>query len=148
MSLVGKTERRDVPHEAGEWIEFRRLSGRELDEAEETQTRRSLAMVKGLDVGAMDIMRQQAPPTAPSDPVASYDKDILVRYAISGWSYGEECINENKERLDAMTRDWAAAVVVEMNVRPLGEGSGSGGNSASDESHLSLPALGGSTKRG
>jgi len=129
--LVGKTERRDVPHEPGEWFEFRQLSGPELDEAEERQTQRALAMVKGLDPGAMAILREQGQ-AAPAGTEQRYDKDTLVRHAVVAWSYTEPCEDDSKARLDAATRDWAAAVSVEMNT--LGEAKASGGSYSPVES--------------
>ena len=135
MALVGKTERRDIPGEDGEWMEFRKLTGGELDQAEEVQTQRSLAMVKGLDPAAMSAIRTDpgVPVVAVPDPAAAYDKDTLVQYGVMAWSYAEACDDEAKKRLEAATRDWAASVVVEMNVRPPVNASGSNGSSPPDE---------------
>ena len=136
MALVGKTERRDIPGEDGEWMEFRKLTGGELDQAEEVQTQRSLAMVKGLDAGAMSAIRSDSgvPVVAPPDPAAGYDKDTLVQYGVMAWSYADTCDVEGKKRLEAATREWAASVVVEMNVRPPVSGPGSNGSSRPGES--------------
>ena len=136
MALVGRTERRDIPGEDGEWMEFRKLTGGELDQAEEVQTQRSLAMVKGLDSAAMSAIRSDpgVPVVAVPDPAAAYDKDTLVQYGVMAWSYAEACDDEAKKRLEAATREWAASVVVEMNVRPPVSASGSNGSSPPDES--------------
>lgn len=140
--LVGKTERREIPHEGGEWMEFRHLSGLQMDEAEETQTRRSLALVKGIDPAIMATWtadaRQQVQAQGAS---GGYDKAILIRYGIAAWSYAEPCTDENKERLDAVTWDWAAAAIIEMNVRDLGEGIGSDGRLLQGRSRRSSARL-------
>ena len=68
------------------------------------------------------------------DPAAAYDKDTLVQYGVMAWSYAEACDDEAKKRLEAATREWAASVVVEMNVRPPVSASGSNGSSQPDES--------------
>ena len=136
MALVGRTERRDIPGEPGEWIDFRKLTGGELDEAEAVQTHRSLSMVKGLDSAAMSAIRTDpgVPVVAVPDPASSYDKDTLVQYGVVAWSYSEPCDDQAKKRLEASTREWAASVVVEMNVRPPVSASGSNGSSQPGES--------------
>src|SRR3972149_911108 len=106
MALVGRTERRDIPGEDGEWMEFRKLTGGELDQAEQIQTQRSLAMIRGLDSGAMSAIRSD-PVVAQPEPAAAYDKDTLVQYGVVAWSYGEACEADAKKRLEAATRDWA-----------------------------------------
>ena len=147
MALVGKTERRDIPGEPGEWMEFRQLTGGELDEAEAVQTHRSLSMVKGLDPAAMSAIRTDpgVPVVAVPDPAAAYDKDTLVQYGVVAWSYSEPCDAEHKRLLEAATRDWAASAIVEMNVRPPGSASGSNGSSPPDESAPNSESLTGST---
>ena len=147
MALVGKTERRDIPGEDGEWIDFRKLTGGELDQAEEVQTQRSLAMVKGLDPAAVSAIRTDpsVAVVAAPDPAAAYDKATLVQYGVVAWSYGEDCNERNKKRLEAATRDWAASVAVEMNIRPPGSASGSNGSSPPDESAPNSESLTDST---
>ena len=136
MALVGRIERRDIPGEPGEWMEFRKLTGGELDQAEEIQTQRSLALVKGLDSAAVSAIRTDpsVAVVAAPDPAAGYDKDTLVQYGVVAWSYAELCDAHGKQQLEAATRDWAASVVVEMNVRPPVSASGSNGSSPPDES--------------
>lgn len=128
--LVGKTERRDIPHEDGEWIEFRQLSGVELDEAEEAQTKRSLSLIAGLDEAALGALRSQQAGAAPSgESPDRFDKTYLLRRAVTGWSYPDDCTLANVDKLDAATRDWAVGVVLEMNTRPLASTPASGANS-------------------
>ena len=147
MALVGRTERRDIPGEPGEWIDFRKLTGGELDEAEAVQTHRSLSMVKGLDSAVMSAIRTDpgVPVVAVPDPASSYDKDTLVQYGVVAWSYSEPCDAEHKRLLEAATRDWAASAIVEMNVRPPGSASGSNGSSPPDESAPNSESLTDST---
>lgn len=138
--LAGQTERRDVPHEEG-WFEFRTLSGRELDEAEAVLTRRTMDMVKGMDLTALRS-NAAAQQTETRD---SYDKDTLIKYGVTAWSLDVPCDDANKAMLDAQTRNWAAGVIVEMNVRPLANGSDSGANSLTENSHRNSPSLTAST---
>src|SRR3990172_3763398 len=147
MAWWGRTGGRDTPGEPGEWIDFRKLTGGELDEAEAVQTHRSLSMVKGLDSAAMSAIRTDpgVPVVAVPDPASSYDKDTLVQYGVVAWSYSEPCDAEHKRLLEAATRDWAASAIVEMNVRPPGSASGSNGSSPPDESAPNSESLTGST---
>lgn len=124
--LAGRTEWREVPHEPGQKIEFRTLSGRELDEAEQEQTKRQMTLAKGWDAETIKTIRAQATDTtverASKD---SYDKDTLIRYGIVAWSDDADCNEQNKALLDAATREWAIDVIVEMNVRPFRSANGS-----------------------
>jgi len=136
MALVGRAERRDIPGEDGEWMEFRKLTGGELDQAEEVQTRHSLAMVQGLDAAALSAIRRDpgVPVVAMPDPAAAYDKDTLVQFGVMAWSYPEACDADAKKRLEAGTRDWAVTVILEMNIRPPVSEPGSNASSQPGES--------------
>lgn len=114
---AGRTERRDVPHEEG-WVEFRTLSGRELDEAEQAQTKAQIAMAKNFDPETLQSIRA-ANTDVTRDPKDSYDKDTLIKYGVVGCSECDPCTPEAKEELDAATREWGVVVIVEMNVRPF-----------------------------
>jgi len=139
--LAGRIERRDVPHAEGQWIEFRTLSGRELDEAEELQTQRAMRMVAGMDLSAI----RSAADAQTAEQRDSYDKDALIKYGVAAWSLDDPCTEENKKMLDAQTRAWAVAVIVEMNVRPLASGSDSADFSSTENSHRSSASLTAST---
>lgn len=141
--LAGRTERRDVPHEPGQWIEFRTLSGRQLDEAEEAQTRRAVKLVEGIDMSAVRAAADNQ--RTEGQQRDSYDKDTLIKYGVVGWSLDEPCDEVHKLSLDAQTRDWAVSVILEMNVRPLAIDSDSGSNSSAENSHRSSPSLTAST---
>jgi len=131
--FAGRTERRDVPHEAGAWIEFRTLSGAQLDEAERDETRESLKLFTGgMDEGVISAMQKaaetgsaQGSKGAERPAATSYARSTLIRYGIAAWSAEEPCDDEHKQLLDSATRDWAVSVILEMNVRPEGEGIGS-----------------------
>ena len=81
--------------------------------------------------------------TTPAEQVAGYDKATLVKYGVTDWRGSKcddrPCTPESLAALDAKTMEWAARIVFEMNVRPLGEGSGSGGSSAKESSESMLP---------
>lgn len=128
--LVGTdTERIEIPHESGQWMEFKLLSGHELDEAEQAQTKRFLRMVAGMDAGTLDAMRGMSGAQAGDVRPDTYDKDKLVEYGVVGWSYDQPCGTAQKAKLDARTRNWAVDIILERNTRTEGEGTDSGGSS-------------------
>ena len=149
--LAGRKETREVPHEPGATIEFRTLSGRELDEAERVSKERSMALVKGFDQAALQAMQSANKDKATeTDPKDKYDADTLILYGVVQWSIAEPCDAENKGNLDAQTREWCVSVIVEMNVRPKGEVNGSGKSSpeGTSLSSLSGPIVSGSRASG
>ena len=136
MALVGREiERVEIPHEDGQWVELRALSGAELDEAERRNTRRVLEMVQGVDLGSI--------PTTGQDPDererrrAAYEPETLIRHALVGWSYAEPCDDEHKALLDAPTRAWLVEAILERNVRLESGKDGSGRTSSPASSRQS-----------
>lgn len=137
MAIVGRVETLDIPHELGQTMQFRRLTGFEMDQAEERTTQSAMKVIAGIDPAVMAAWAGQGR-TEGRQRQSRFDKETLVQFGVIGWSYAEPCTDENKAKLDAWTRDWAAAVIEEMNVRSEGEGEGSGGNSSRGDSPLSL----------
>ena len=143
-----RTEEREVSHEPGNWFTFTNLTGPELDEADLQGTRRMAEQMKALpeSVVAEGMARRReaaaaAQPT-PEEEFAGYDKATLVKYGVTAWlgpKCERACTQEELARLDAKTMEWAARIVFEMNVRPLGEGSGSGDSSRRDGSDSTSP---------
>ena len=123
MAIVGRVTRHEIPHEPGEWFGFRELTGFEMDQARMEGVRQASKLVQGLDFSAMRDSGQ-----ATADPRELYDKTTLVRWGVTEWSYREECSLEMRDRLDARTRDWAAEVILNMNLRAEGEERSSAGS--------------------
>lgn len=129
MALVGREEARDIPHEPGESMTLRALTGVELDEADERGTARIFRTMKGIDqsvLNAMQSMADSSPEARRRQRAAGYDRQYLLERAIVGWSYDAPCTPENIAKLDARTRDWAVSAVLDMNMRDEGEASDSG----------------------
>lgn len=125
--------------DAGGVFEVRKLSGQQLDTAREKATavkqRKAFDALRELGADGMNMLNAlpgTAPETKP-DPLDDYDAALLVRFGVVGWDIkhpvtGEPipCDEEWKSRLDADTRDEMARGVLSVNVRPKGEGNGSG----------------------
>ena len=147
MRKGDRTEEREVPHDPGNWFTFTNLSDPELVEADLQGTRHMSEQMKALpeSVVAEGMARRRetdgAQPT-PEEEFAGYDRATLVKYgvtAVRGPACDWLCTPEELMKLDAKTMKWAARVVFEMNVRPLGEGSGSGGSSRRDGLDSTFP---------
>jgi len=138
MALVGReTERVEVPHEPGQWVELRALSGAELDQAERRNTRRVLEMVQGMDLVGITAPAQEADERERRQ--ASYDPETLIKHAVVAWSYEQPCDDEHKTLLDAPTRTWLAEAILDRNVRLESGKGGSGGISSPGSSRRSSP---------
>ena len=101
-------------------IGIRRLTGPEMDEAEDARQAKILSRYAGVDMGSV----QQTLTPAEKDEAASkarylkYDRDVLCRHAIIAWGYDVPVTPENIANLDAGTRDLVARAVVDQEVPP------------------------------
>ena len=120
MALIDKSPKRfDIPHELGEWVELRLLSGAEMDSAQESATAKMMARMTDI-LSAMKSVPQTE--SKPDDSITArriaYDPTILLGHAVLAWSYGAEVNSETVGQLDAVTRDWLWETIVEENTRP------------------------------
>lgn len=118
-----KVDRLPIPHEEGEWIEIRSLTGVEVDLASEVATTR---MLKQYGHSLSDIMAvRRAAEDNPDgnvrtpDRKQAYDARTLLTSAIKNWSYEAQVNPDNIDLLDGVTRDWIWEEVVNRNTRPL-----------------------------
>lgn len=114
-----KVDKVNIPHEEGEWIGIRSLTGVEMDESSNVATSRMLEQY-GESLG--DIMASRNgidQSTRTPDRKQAYDSRTLLKYAIKSWSYEQPVTADNIELLDGMTRDWIWEEVVNRNTRPL-----------------------------
>ena len=115
-----------IPHEASNddggphWVEIRKLSGAEMDEA---QASRMATLMERMG----SLMTQMSGIRTPSedadkDTIESrrqlFDPDVLIGYALVAWSYTTSIDGSPGAQLDAVTRDWLWDVIVEENTRP------------------------------
>lgn len=126
MALVkAEPERFDIPHEPGEWVELRLLGWRELEKAEgvfvdgmldKVAKNPQLMSLKDLDDGEE---REESPIRDRIDHAA------LLRAALTGWSYKEDCTDEAKDRLDQRTKDWIIDTIIDANIMDQAQGEAS-----------------------
>lgn len=102
------THKVDIPHEPGEWMEFRELGWKALDAAREVKSRNSLMSFRDLGpefLKSLSSPNDEAP--AKENPGDAYDKSVVLRTAIVNWSYSAACTENNIDNLDPVTADWA-----------------------------------------
>ena len=106
MALIsGAVHRVEVPHEPGEWFEFRRLS------AAQTRERKLLSLA---------ALVAQAPEVATLDERESVESARVglalawARACLVGWSYSVPCTVEAIDLLDAPTLVWASVTAFRL----------------------------------
>ena len=113
--------RREIPHEPGEWVEIRPLTGVELDQARQVTTDKAMAMVAHFPPGYLDSLPKPEG-TAETEP----DAATLIKYGLVDWSYQESFSGGSRSvpveettvaLLDGKTRDWLAAEIKALCVR-------------------------------
>lgn len=126
--ITGTAHKVKVPHEQSEadggphWMEIRKLSGSEMDEANHSATTKVLDRM----VDIMGSLPQSATPPTPTPEEknsmairrAVYDPEVLIKHALIAWSYSEEVGPDPGSQLDSITRDWLWETIVEENTHP------------------------------
>jgi hypothetical protein len=111
MITRGVTERREIPHEPGEWFEIKLLSWQELEHARDTRSRKSLANIRDMGQEVYGAIQQAAAnaAAAPADRNIedNYDRMALLTTGVVGWSYPEPVSAETLGQLDEDTARWA-----------------------------------------
>ena len=127
MGLIeGTYHKVHIPHEQTEedggphWVEIRKLSGAEMDEASQSQTKQVLDRM-GDVIGTL----QGSAPTPTDEERNSllvrrqvYDPEILIHHALRAWSYSQDVDGNPCGQLDAITRDWLWETIVDENTYP------------------------------
>lgn len=126
MLITDQKERLDIPHEPGEWLDIRPLTWRELDRARSAQT--AIAMD---NAGKLPLeIFQDARKEERKIPVENqYDRAVVIKAGIVGWSYTTGFSAEGTDKLDARTAEWAFKAILERSTIPSAEGEGSDGTS-------------------
>lgn len=138
--LAGRIERRNVPHAEGEWIEFKTLSGLQMQRAADIKTERDTKAMAPVVAQWDDqtLARVQASEKKKTEKAPEYDAETLLKWGIHDWSLDIPCTDENKALLDGLTFAWAVPQIVEMNTLPLVK---SENGSLGENSHHSSEAL-------
>lgn len=131
-----------IPHEPGEWMSFRKLSWRKLEEAGNAVSDDAIAKIKVMGGEAFKAIqdlvdaRERKDKTAEAaaekeigesldeaeqkvkDPLNKYDRGVLLRKGIIDWSYeGDKPTVENTDDLDEETAVWAARQILDLAMK-------------------------------
>ena len=113
----------DIPHEPGQWMQFRRLNARRIAECTDKRQMDALSRMKALGADGLAMIRdaQDAKKDAPkpkANPLDAYDTELLLVKGIAAWSYDGDPKTEltsDDGGLDPKTSAWAAAEILKFN---------------------------------
>jgi len=112
MIVKNITKKVDIPHEPGEWMMFKRLTWRQLEEASDVSSDASFERMKKM--GA-ELLSAIAKTVNSKPPQESYDKATILHKGIIKWSYPDEVNKDNIDALDDATVSWAFAAILALN---------------------------------
>jgi hypothetical protein len=121
MALINHEHPVEVspPWEPGATFGLRLLAWPERDEAQLARTRRSFAVMEGIDPDIMAALPQRAEDATatPSsdDPLDEYDLGTLLKYGLATWSYEQDLTEQNKALLDDRTAKWIGREIIRLN---------------------------------
>jgi hypothetical protein len=114
----------EIPNEPGQWMQFRRLNSRRIALCVERRQSDALNKMKELGSDGLALIRDAAKSRDKDkdpvvvDPLDAYDRDLLLTFGISAWSYPADVTTELSDEnggLDAATSEWAAREVLKFN---------------------------------
>jgi hypothetical protein len=121
MALINHEHPVEVspPWEPGASFGLRLLAWPERDEAQLAKTRRSFAVMEGIDpeiMAALPKRTEDATATpASDDPLDEYDLGTLLKYGLATWSYEQDLTEPNKALLDDRTAKWLGREIIKLN---------------------------------
>lgn len=115
MAIVTNIVKRvEIPHEPGEWMEFKRLSWRQLENASDIATDALMQRLKAMGGDILQVLRQFGREQA-QNATQSYDRKAILLCGISKWSYDAPVNEETIDLLDEETAAWAFGEILELN---------------------------------
>jgi hypothetical protein len=120
MALINHEHPVDVspPWEPAASFGLRLLAWPERDEAELAKTRRSFAVMEGVDPEIMAALPQRSDTTVPTpseDPLDDYDLGTLLKYGLVKWSYEQDLTEQTKALIDDRTAKWLGREIIKLN---------------------------------
>ena len=116
------SEQFEIPGEPGQWMKFRRLSGRRIADCSDRRQQVAFDKMRAMGPDALAFIRgassEDKTEKKAQDPMDMYDHDMLLKLGIASWSYGEnvaEALADEEGGLDAATSKWAVHKILEFN---------------------------------
>lgn len=142
MIVGSRIDKVEIPHEPGNFIHLRELSGLELDEAQELRSNTALKKYASLGKETIETLREGNSNNSgeldaaralamQSNPRLDYDWQFIIDKAVVGWSGPDyntvELTDDSKKLFDKVTRDWLVDEIIKRNVVTEGESTTSEG---------------------
>ena len=115
MLTGDRTRRVPIPHEDGEWVELKELSGRQLRKVKKARFKEIILDAKDMGPELMKALTRidaADVEAAARDPLAEYNIDALLEEGIVAWSYEDEVGKETIGQLDQKTEQFIARQLV------------------------------------
>ena len=111
--LIGtSSEKYEIPHESGEWVELRKLSARQLRKCEKERQKEVMSLAREMGADIFKALQGVETPDREVDVRSRYHLDTLLELAIESWSYDEPVSKENIGRLDEQTEQFIVSKVL------------------------------------
>lgn len=117
MALVSRiTKRVEIPHEPGEWMEFRKLSWKQLEEASDVTSDAMFDKMKKMGGDIISALKSlEEKESQPQNSNAKYDRDTVLQKGIAKWSYSDALNGGTIGLLDEETASWAFDEILSLN---------------------------------
>lgn len=115
MLTGDRTRRVEIPHEKGQWVELKELSGRQLRAVRKARLKEVLGDARDMGPELMETISKfsrEDVEVAAADPLAEYDMDALLEAGIVAWSYEKPVGKDTIGQLDQKTERFIALALV------------------------------------
>ena len=136
MLTSGVVRRVELPHEPGQWVEVRQLSGSQLERAREARSLRAIEIARAMGpelLGAQISTEDRAAAVAVRDPLNDYDRTMLLLAGITAWSYQEPVSPDSIADLDDETMELIARELLPPDRSEAARKNGSGPSTSSSK---------------
>ncbi len=116
MLITGITKRVEIPHEPGEWMEFKKLSWRQIEVAASVYSDNALKRIKEMGGDLLASLRKlDSKEKEQAKDIPRYDKGTVLEAGIIKWSYNAKINKETIGELDEITAEWAFNEILGLN---------------------------------
>lgn len=130
--VVGMTNRVNIPHEPGEWMQFRRLSWRTLQEASDRRTDDVITRFADIGGDMLSSLGAQRTVDNVQDDANSHDWVTVLRAGIVAWSYTDNVTAASIDDLDSETAEWAVREILAYSKGLSGDARGNGSSPSTE----------------
>jgi hypothetical protein len=130
MLIKPEPVRRDIPHEPGEWMKFRRLSAKRIRKARKARDVENLEVVRVLggefakafqddEKDPVAAKRKQKQALAALKEfewdISNFDCAVLLEMSLDSWSYPDPPGPEPDDQIEEQTLNWAGEEILALS---------------------------------